>query len=87
MKNHLPPFGPVLRRVRQDKGMSQEELAARLDVSPSYISRMESDIKKPSLEMVFRLAGVLGLAPYELIKAMEGGDIPSGIHGKGASHE
>ena len=51
--------------------MSQEELAARLDVSPSYISRMESDIKKPSLEMIFRLAGVLNTKPHELIKEME----------------
>ena len=71
MKNHLPPFGPILRRFRQVKGMSQEELAARLDVSPSYISRMESDIKKPSLEMIFRLAGVLNRKPHELIKEME----------------
>lgn len=51
--------------------MSQEELAARLDVSPSFISRMESDLKKPSLEMIFRLSGALSIKPHELIKAME----------------
>ncbi len=71
MKNHLPRFGPILRQFRQSKELSQEELAALLDISPSYISRMESDLKKPSLEMIFRLAGALKVKPYELIKAME----------------
>lgn len=71
MKNHLPRFGPTLRQFRQSKELSQEELAALLDISPSYISRMESDLKKPSLEMIFRLARALKVKPHELIKAME----------------
>lgn len=71
MKNNLPPFGPVLRRLRLGKNLSQEELAALVDVSPSYISRMESDLKIPNLEMIFRLAGALKTKPHELIKNME----------------
>ena len=42
-----------------------------MEISPSYISRMESDMKKPSLEMLFRLATALDVSPHELIKAME----------------
>ncbi|GKG92643.1 hypothetical protein CE91St38_06510 [Desulfovibrionaceae bacterium] len=71
MKNNLPPFSPVLRRFREEKDLSQEELAALVDVSPSHISRMESDLKIPSLEMVFRLANALNIEPDELIKAMK----------------
>lgn len=71
MKNKLPPFGPVLRRFRQEKNLSQEELAARIDISPSYISRMESNVKKPSLEMVFRLADALDVKPHLLVKSLE----------------
>lgn len=71
MKNNLPPFGPVLRRFREEKDLSQEELAALVDVSPSHISRMESDLKIPSLEMVLRLANALNIEPDELIKAMK----------------
>ena len=71
MKNNLPPFGPVLRRFRQEKDFSQEELAALVDVSPSHISRLESDTKKPSLEMIFRLAKALEVKPHELIFEME----------------
>jgi transcriptional regulator with XRE-family HTH domain len=71
MKNNLQPFGPVLRRFRQEKDLSQEELAALVDVSPSHISRMESDLKVPSLEMIFRLAEALAINPHELIREME----------------
>lgn len=70
MKNNLPPFGPVLRRFREEKKLSQEELAALVDVSPSHISRMESDLKTPSLGIVFKLAAALGIKPHELIKTM-----------------
>ena len=72
MKKKLPLFWPVLRRFRQEKNLSQEELAARLDISPSYISRMESDLKKPSLDIIFRLAKALDVKPHELVKGMEG---------------
>ncbi len=61
-----------IKELRSRRGFSQEELAARLDISPSYISRMESDLKKPSLDMIFRLAGALNIKPDELIKGMEG---------------
>ena len=71
MKENFPSFGPVLRQFRQKKNLSQEELAARLDISPSYVSRMESDFKTPSLVMIFRLASALEIKPHELIKAME----------------
>ena len=70
MKNNLPPFDPVLRRFREEKDLSQEELAAFVDVSPSHISRMESNLKTPSLGMVFKLAAALGIKPHELIKTM-----------------
>ena len=61
----------MLRRFRQEKDLSQEELAALVNVSPSHISRMESDVKVPNLEMIFRLAKALEVGPDELIKAMK----------------
>lgn len=71
MSENLPPFGPILRQFRQRKNLSQEELAARLDVSPSYVSRMESNFKVPSLAMMFRIAMALEVKPHELVEAME----------------
>ncbi len=42
-----------------------------MEVSSSFISRLESDLKKPSLEMIFRLSEALSVKPHELVKAME----------------
>ena len=62
-----PEFGPVLRRFRHLK----DEVAARLEIAPSYISRLESGGKKPSVEMLFRVADALGVAASEIITEME----------------
>ncbi len=64
-------FGPVLRHFRKEKGWSQEELAARLDVSRSHIGRLETGKKQPSLKMLFRLADALEIQAFEIIKAIE----------------
>lgn len=41
-------FGAILQACRERKGMSQEELAARLHYSQSDISKIEGDHKMPS---------------------------------------
>ncbi len=70
-KNCSPAFGPILRRFRHLKDLSQDELAARLEIAPSYVSRLESGGKKPSVDMLFRIARALEVPASEIIKAME----------------
>lgn len=70
-KIESPSFGPVMRRFRHLKDLSQDEVAARLEIAPSYVSRLESGIKKPSVEMLFRIAEALEARPSEMIAAME----------------
>lgn len=41
--------------IRASKGMSQKELAEVLDVTPSYVSRIEHGERIPSTEMIERL--------------------------------
>lgn len=65
-------FGLVLRILRISKGLSQEELAARLGMnSNTHISRLESGIQIPNLDMVFRLAEALEIKASEIIVMME----------------
>lgn len=67
-----PHFGTVVRRLRLDRGLSQEELAALMNMcSHAHLSRLESGRKQPSLDMVFRLADALGMKAWEIIKFME----------------
>lgn len=39
----------ALRALRESAGYSQRQLAARLDVDPSYLSHLESGRREPSL--------------------------------------
>ena len=70
-KTIYPAFGPIMRRFRHLKDLTQDELAARLEIAPSYVSRLESEIKKPSLEMLFRLADALEVPASVIIAEME----------------
>lgn len=67
-----PSFGTAMRRLRIERGLSQEELAERMDMSSNaHISRLENGKKLPSLEMVFRLADALGVRASDIIREIE----------------
>lgn len=51
----------VLKRTRQEQGLSREELAYKSGVSISYLIRLEQDrVTRPSLEILDALCKVLG---------------------------
>lgn len=52
-------FGKYLRRLRQSKGMSQEELAFKAGLSPAHLGQIERAQKKPTLDTIGRLADAL----------------------------
>jgi transcriptional regulator with XRE-family HTH domain len=57
-----------LRRARNAKGMSQEELAFRAKVNRTYVSKLETAKTWAGLEVIGKLAKVLGTEPAELLK-------------------
>ena len=71
-------FGRALRRRREERGLSQEELAGRADSSTVYISALERGLYNPTIGVVFELARALEIQPIDLIK-----DIPSGARVEG----
>jgi transcriptional regulator with XRE-family HTH domain len=64
-------IGNVLRQLRNSKGLSQEDLAAFLDISRSHIGRLETGEKQPSLKMLFRLADALEVPASAIVAEME----------------
>lgn len=55
------PVGEMLRKARESTGISQEELASRLDTKRTAISRIENhahDIKLSTLERVAKALGM-----------------------------
>lgn len=56
----LTKFGKKVRELREKKGLSQEELAFKADLSVYYISRIERGKANPSLETIFAIQKALG---------------------------
>jgi len=59
--------GAVLREFRQEAGLSQDELADRMDVSTPYISMLESGKRYPSIEMLIRVGNALEVRPGAIL--------------------
>ena len=60
-------FAVNLRRLRHTKGLSQEDLAYEADVNRTYMSKLEKGASYPGLEIIGKLADVLGVEPAELL--------------------
>jgi transcriptional regulator with XRE-family HTH domain len=61
--------GQNVRRLRQAKGLSQEELAFAADLHRTYISGVERGIRNPTVLIVARIAAALEEAPDLLVRA------------------
>lgn len=66
-------FHENLKALRKDRGLSQEELAARLHVVHQTISKWEKGLSVPDAEMLLRLAEVLDTTVSRLL----GAEIPA----------
>ncbi|HEV2638618.1 MAG TPA: short-chain fatty acyl-CoA regulator family protein [Actinocrinis sp.] len=55
--------GARLRRLREDRGLSQAALARLLSVSPSYLNQMEHDSRPLTVSVLLRLAEEFGVEP------------------------
>jgi transcriptional regulator with XRE-family HTH domain len=60
-------FAANLRRLRHERGISQETLAYEADVNRTYISKLEKGISYAGLEIIGKLAAVLGVEPAQLL--------------------
>ena len=57
-----------LRRLRKEKGWSQEDLAFESGLHRTYISALERAKRNPTIEILDRLANSLKVSAHELIR-------------------
>ena len=65
----------IVRQLRKQAGLRQEDLANALGVSRQTIIAMENNKYNPTLELAMRLARLLG-QPVETIFFLEGEETP-----------
>jgi transcriptional regulator with XRE-family HTH domain len=60
-------FGAVVRQMRESRGLTQEQLAERAEVSATYIGFVERGDNVPTLTIVLQIASALGVRASELL--------------------
>lgn len=68
----IKEFGDNLRRCRLEKGLSQADLAAEIDMSTNAISEIERGITDTSLTTIVKIARALQIPPAELFIEIKG---------------
>jgi transcriptional regulator with XRE-family HTH domain len=65
--------GRNVKRIRQEKGLTQEQLAEVSGFSQQYISGLEQGRRNPTVVTVYELAMALGVSYFELLRSGEDG--------------
>lgn len=61
-------FSIILKKIRNQKKLSQEQLALESGLDRTYISLLERGMRQPSLKTIFLLSSALEIHPAELVR-------------------
>jgi transcriptional regulator with XRE-family HTH domain len=64
-------FGQVLRELRKQKGLSQEQLALDADLQRNYVSLLERGLNSATLKTLFKLSPILGVPVSGMLERVE----------------
>jgi len=60
-------FGRTVRRLRTDRGLTQERLAGAANLTTGYVNTLERGMQVPSLTSILKLAHALNVNPSDLL--------------------
>lgn len=64
-------FGNVLRKLRSEKGLSQEAFGFEAGIHRTYVSQLERGLKSPSLKTLEKVCNILEISLSELMSLIE----------------
>ncbi|MCB0277852.1 MAG: helix-turn-helix transcriptional regulator [Calditrichaeota bacterium] len=64
-------FGKILKRLREERGLSQSKLASMAGLSHTFIGQLERGDRCPTIDTVFMLAKVLEVKAAKIIEEIE----------------
>lgn len=71
MKREPPDLEKIaidrIKQLRKEKGMTQEQLAERADLTSEAVTRVERGVRMPTLKTLGKLAHGLGVSPTKLV--------------------
>lgn len=70
--NIATAFGQVLRQLRKNAGLTQEQLGFESGLERNYISMLERGERQPTMNSLFKLASPLQVSPSSIVAQVEG---------------
>lgn len=63
----LEKFGEKMQKTRKEKGVTQEELAAKLSMHRTYIGLIERGERNPTIRTLYKIAKALDVESSKLL--------------------
>lgn len=77
-RNHgLNVLGKNVRRLREESKLTQEALAERANLDPTYISGIERGVRNPSILSLIRVAKALRVTTAKLMENVDDSTTPN----------
>ena len=67
-------MGNMISTLRREQGMTQAELAAKMNVTDKAVSKWERDLSCPDINSLPRLAEIFGITVDELMQVKNAGE-------------
>ena len=67
MSRDTRKLGETIRTARMKRGMTQEQLAERLDITPVHLKNIEGSRRKPSVPLLFQMMELLDFSVDALV--------------------
>jgi transcriptional regulator with XRE-family HTH domain len=64
-------FGLVIRELRKEAGLTQEQLGLEADLRRTFVSILELGQQQPTLMTIFKISEALKIQPSKLIELVE----------------
>ena len=65
----MKSIGETIATLRKEKGMTQSQLAEKMNVTDKAVSKWERDLSCPDINSISKLADIFGISVEELLKA------------------
>lgn len=61
-------IGHRIKEIRKDRGLTQERLAELIELTPQFLSLIEAEMKKPSVDTLIKIANALKVSPGDFFQ-------------------
>jgi len=71
LADEIAVLGQLLTAARERAGLKQTELAVKLGVPPSYLSKVENGTRRLDVIEFIRIAEAMGVSPAEIVGELQ----------------